>query len=221
MPLDGLASVQLLSHDGQGQEISNTFFVSDETASAEPSLAELTGIAADFAALAVTPYKALLHTSNTFDLIKVSQVADPTVTPPEVVMAAVHGVGGAGTRTTSTLPVTPKEMTGLLKLTTPNASRRFRGHLFLPAFLDSQAFANDSLDQSSVWWTAANAFRLVLDSGRVDATPRWSGATISKYSLVCFSRAAAKLGQASVANVSQTSLSTKVRWLRSRNKGTV
>ena len=219
--LAGLISLQLVSHIDNGQQISNTIHVSDETAGSPPDLTHLQGVVEEFAALAVTPYKNLLTTADTFDTIIGKQVADPLSVPPDVVLEYQHTVGGAGTRTFPAANRGPDQLCGLVGFYTPNASRRFRGHNFMPPLHDNTQLQGEALSPTGSYYIAMGGWVTFLQTGLVNATTRWTGSHLGAYSIVIYSKRAAQTGQPSVANCSAILRSTQTRWLRSRARGTI
>ena len=212
----GLASVQIVSHTPSLQTISNTFHVSDTSKGAAPSFAELTQLGLDVGTYFATTYKAMFGSDHTLDKIVTRNIADPT--DPDVPQEATNTLSVAGTRTTSGTSV-PENLCGLMFMQTPNASRRFRGHLFLPPLQTAGAINGGLLQTSDSYYTAATAFRDKLRTGYVTSRT-WTGTELSKYDLVLYSRKAAQLGLPSVANVSFVGIRADVHYLRSRTRGT-
>jgi len=221
MPLPGVVQLQWLSTALGGQHCVNTLHLADAALSTPPDLDKLALIAGEFYNHVGQQYLNLCSNRSTLVSLTAQQVRDPTILPTDVVLEYELAAGIPGTRPDGNGNVSANTLTGLLVLKTPNASRRFRGHNFLPPFLDSQAFATNSILSTSTWWTAATLYATKLSDGIVDSATRWPGQELPKWSLVCYSRRAALQGTPYVANVSHVQVSPALRWLRSRNKGTV
>lgn len=218
-PLPGIASVQLLSFTDTLQEISNTFHIAKDGLSDPPDLTTLQQLADELYTWLGTSYLGTMVTNHTFQAIICKQVPDPT--GATVIEEAQHVVGAVGTRSSDGSDTVPHSLCGLLQLKTPNASRRFRGHLFLPPCYGSGPLNGDALKTSSTYWTNAGTFAGKLAGGVVGSGSRWTGTHLTDWNLVIYSRAAQLAGQPSIANVSQVVRGPKVRWLRSREIGTV
>ena len=220
MPINGLASIQLLSHDSTGQVSSNTFHVVDESQSTPPDLGHLQGIANDFHIVIQAAYPGMLPTTSSWDSITVRQVRDNTVTPKEALLEYSRAEGVPGTRSLSA-NLLPRQACALLQLRSVVASRRFRSHLFMPPAFNQAAVTGDMLTGTgNEYWNAVNNFRAALASGLASATARWSGSTLSNFSVCSFSNAAQLQHVASVALTSAVVIAPDVRWLRSRRRGT-
>jgi len=220
MPINGLALIRIHSTLDNGQAVINGLHVVNESEGSPPDLGKLQGIADDFATLAVTPYKAMLVTSATMDQITVTQVPDPKVTPAEVVLGASHPVGGGGTRTAGIGTPGPREACALISLKTAAASRRFRGHNFVPPAQDSAPMFGEVWTGSVPYTTAINGWVTFLRTGAGPAGPTWTGSTLSSYQLACYSRIAELQSVQSVALVMTVTTDLRIRWLRSRMRGT-
>lgn len=213
--LNGMARVNLLSQMASGQSVSNTFYVSDSGAGAPPDVAELAALAADIETWFSTTYRNIMLTVDTWQKVTCYQVADPAA-PVLIEEASVYpnlaGTHGAGPRTN------PDSVSGILSLKTPNASRRYRGHMFLigPSFTGDMN--GDKWDPASGWQTNAIALAAKFAAGIAPA-PTWTGSHLSNYELVVFSKAAGIAGDPPVANVSACVIDPYVHWLRSRERG--
>lgn len=212
----GLVKCQILAHQGNLQQSSNTFYISNPSASAAPDFTELTQLATDLDTFFSATYKTILGATATLDSIVTRSVADPT--DPGVPIEATRVVSLAGTRSL-TGGQAPQPLCGLINLATPNASRRFRGHMFLPPLLTQASLAGDVLNTSDAYYTAATAIRDKFRAGYV-ASRTWTGSSLSNYNLVVYSHKAASLSLPSVANVSFVGVRNKVSFLRSRQRGT-
>lgn len=213
--LPGLASVQLLSTANNGQTVSNTFHVTNLSAGSAPDFAELLLLATQMAAQISTTYRAVLTTDATFNSVICRNIVDPTTT--DVYQEATFAVNAAGTRATTGSHI-PTSVCAVLALKTPNASRRFRGHLFLPPANNASAVTGDGLDQTNAYWTNSLAFAAELAKGTPGGSG-WTGSSLSHYSLVIWSKKAAESSLPSVANVQTLVLRPTARWLRSREHG--
>lgn len=213
--LAGLASLQLLGHNAQGQTTSNTLHVSNDGAGSAPDFNALLQLATDFATEFATVYRALSPASWTWDAVVAKQVVPPADTT--VPLEATHNVALAGTHTLAGIGV-PQAVCVVVAFKTPNASRRFRGHNMLPPLADGGAIDGNNLASSSTWKTAALAYVAELTKG----TPTgggWTGSELSNYGLVIYSRAAQAQSLPSVANVQLVVLRDKIAWLRRREQG--
>ena len=116
--------------------------------------------------------------------------------------------------------LTPKLASSVLfaSMKTPNASRRFRGHNFLPPIVDVASLSGNVLDPSAAYATAAAAYVAKLQTG-CQPSVTWTGTDLSAWSLCIYSHAAAVLSSPSVAAVQLVTLKSKVSFLRSRERG--
>jgi len=221
VPLPGLAQFQLLSVLDSGQHVVNTFHVVKPAQSTPPDLGQLGALAFEFNQWIGQTYLNLCSNRSTFTSITTQQVRDPKVIPTDVVLEYEFSIGARGTRPDGSGTVSAQEICGLIQYKTPNASRRFRGHNFLPPCLDDKAYSSESLLPASTYGVATTAWVAKLAAGVIDAQTRWTGGELSGWSLCCYSRAAAVQDLPYVANVSKVLASTRLRWLRSRARGTV
>lgn len=212
---NGVVKVTFLSQLASGQSVSNSFHLSDSGAGSPPDVAELTGLATDLQTYFDTTYRNVLMNADLFQKITCYQVTDP-LAPVIIEEASVFpnqaGTGSAGSRST------PDSVAGVMSFKTPNASRRYRGHIILPGPWVNTALLNDKIDQTNNWWTNALALVAKFATG-IAPSPTWTGSHLSNYELVIFSKAAALASAASVANVSAVVLDPYVHWLRSRERG--
>lgn len=216
MLFNGLAKIQIASSMASGQAVLNTFYVSDTALGHPPALADLSGLCTDLHTFLGTQYRAVLTTGDTLVEYRAYQVADPT--DPEPVLEASDAIALAGTRTVSSDP-SPQSLCALLSLKTPNASRRFRGHLFMPPAKDASALIADGFKPSQAYMVAVNALQTKFRAGN-GPTPTWTGTTLSNYGLVVYSHRAASLGDPSVALTNNVTNNASAHWLRSRERGT-
>jgi hypothetical protein len=212
---NGLAQLQIQSHMADGQAVLNTVHINDVGAGSPPDVTALTNLATDFWSWISGTYLALAPTTMTVDQVIARQVSDPT--SPVIVLEAAHPVGAAGTRGTGARQG-PQSLCGIASIKTPNASRRFRGHLFLPPIVDVASLDNNNIAASSAYQTAAAAFVAKLQAGCAP-TPSWTGSALAAWTLCIYSLAAAKLTQPSVAAAQLVTLKSKVSFLRSRERG--
>jgi|SRR5215471_431678 len=220
MPINGLASVNILASDPVGQTTSNTFHVVNESSSDPPDLAHLKGIADDLTTMVTNTWPLMLVVGSSLNSITVRQVRDVTVTPKEDVLEFSKALGNAGARTVTGNQL-PRQVCALMQFRSVVASRRFRSHNFLvPCFSEAAVNGDVFAGGSESYWSNINGWKSNLATGLADAPTRWSGTTISQYSLCNFSNKAQSFHLPSVALTSALIISPKVRWLRSRNKGT-
>lgn len=220
MPINGLALAKFISVDSTGQQAVNTFHIVDETQSSPPDLSHLQGLANDLWSDFHTPYQALLTPGQTLTTCQVSQVRDPTVAPPEPLLEA-QAVGNiVGIRTVTGNP-SPRPVCALLQFRTPVTSRSFRGHMFLPPALSQASYNGDLFaGGSEAYWQAALTLQALFTNGTATGGTRWGGTTLANYFLCVYSRKIELTHGTSVALVTTVTLSNKVRWLRSRARGT-
>jgi len=212
---NGLARIQLLSSLVTGQGVSNTFYLSKSGAGSPPSLTNLNDLSTQLYTWLGTQYRALLGTNAQFNSISAEQVSDPL--SPVTVLKYVNTLNVAGSRTPAS-PAAPQSATAVMSLQTPNASRRFRGHLFMPPFLDPSNMSGDSWNTGSGNWTSLSSFNSKMNAG-CGTSPTWTGAELSGWTLSIYSRTAAMAGDPSVAICSATICSPRIHWLRSRERG--
>lgn len=213
---NGLARVNILSTLRSGQAISNTFHIAKPGASAPPDFTDLGVLATDIAAWFETTYRAVLTSGDTMQKVTCYQVTDPTAIVLEeessVTIAAV-GTGDSNPRTT------PDSISAIMSIHTPNASRRFRGHLFLPGQWYAGGLDGDKwLVASDTWRTNALALVAKFSDGLLPSVS-WTGTDLPDWNLAIYSKAAALASVASVANANACVLDEKVHWLRSRERG--
>lgn len=213
--LAGLIRLNFSGHLNSLQQTSNTIHISDDGAGSAPDFTELLAVATQAAAQFSTSYRSVAVTSWTFDTITAKQVVPPGDTT--VPLEATYSVNLAGTRTVSGDDL-PESLCACLAFKTPNASRRFRGHVLLPPAMDSSAFAGNNLDTGSTYWTNCEAFATELAKGTPGGAG-WTGSALSAYQLVIYSATAQGLSLPSVANVQTLVLRQKASWLRRREQG--
>lgn len=213
--LNGMVRVNFLSQMASGQSVSNTFYLSNGSAGAPPDVPELTGLATDLQTWFQTTYLNIMLSVDTWQKITCYQVADPAA-PVLIEEASVFpnlaGTHGAGPRTT------PDSVSGILSLKTPNASRRYRGHIFLIGPSNNGDLSGDKWLPASGWLTNAVALAAKFAAG-IAPSPSWTGTHLSHYDLVVFSKAAGIAGDPPVANVSACIVDPYTHWLRSRERG--
>jgi hypothetical protein len=212
---NGLIKATFLSQLASGQSVSNSFHLAQPAGGSPPDVAELTGVATDLQTYFSTTYRNILMNVDTWQKITCYQVSDP-LAPIVIEEASVFpnlaGTGSAGSRST------PDSVAGVMSFKTPNASRRYRGHLILPGPWVNTALLNDKIDQTNNWWTNAIALVAKFATG-LAPTPTWTGTHLSHYELAIYSNAAALASAPSVSAVSAVVLDPYVHWLRSRERG--
>jgi len=219
MPINGLAHIAFSGLLPSGQAWVNTFYVVNENETSPPTIAHLQGLADDLAPVFTTPYQGNLVSGASFTLIRATQVRDPKITPAEVVLQAQHPLSVSGVRTAST-NFSPQPACALINFRTAVASRRFRSWMFLPPAMDSGSLLGDNFQTTNAYWTSCVTLNSAYTTGTSIAATRWTGTTLTNYSLCCYSKRAELLSTDSVALILSTSLSKRVRWLRSRQRGT-
>jgi hypothetical protein len=213
--IDGLIKVNFLSHLSDAQVVSNTFHIVNPGAGAPPDETELLNVATEAAAQFATSYKSLHVVSSFWDVVVCKQVSDGLAA--DVLLEATYAVAAAGTRT-ETGSYIPNGICGVASIKTPNASRRFRGHLMLPPCRTAGSVDGNVLNSSNAYTTAANAFIADLNDGTVGGGG-WSGASLGDYNLCIFSRTAALASDPPVANAQTVILRPKASFLRRRERG--
>jgi hypothetical protein len=212
---NGLAQIQIQSHMADGQAVLNTLHINDAGAGSPPDVPTLTALAHEFWTWISGTYLALCTTTCTVDQVVARQVSDPTA--PVIVLEAAYPVGTAGSRGTGARQG-PTSLCGIASIKTPNASRRFRGHQFLPPIEDVASLSGNNLDGSAAYYTAAAAYIAKLQAGCAPS-PTWTGTNLASWTLCIYSLAGAKLSQPSVATAQLVTLKSKVSFLRSRERG--
>lgn len=214
-PFPGIAQVQIQSHMTDGQAVVNSLHITDPGMGTAPDLPTITALATEWWTYFSATYLALSPTSMTVDQVVVRQVEDPTA--PGVILEAAHPVAAAGTRGLGARQG-PQSLCGVVSLKTPVASRRFRGHNFLPPIEDVASLSGNNLDGSGAYWTAAQAYVAKLQTGCAPSVT-WTGSNLSSWRLSIYSRRAASLSLPQNADVQSASLKLKVSFLRSRERG--
>lgn len=213
--LDGLARITMLGHSASNQVSSNTVHISNDGAGAPPDFNELADLAEQWADQFDTTYRGMGHTTWTWDQVVAKQVIPPGDTT--VALEAAFAVAAAGTRTGAS-PYLPEAICGCLALKTPNASRRFRGHILLPPALVQTSVSGNNFNPSEPYWTAMGALGTELAKGTPGGSG-WTGSALANYNLVVYSSTAQGLSLPSVANVQTLVPRAKVSWLRRREQG--
>lgn len=213
--LQELASLQILGHMQNQQTVSNTIHVAKPGSGVAPDVPTLQGLADEFWAYISTTYLATFHASGFVDQVVAKQVMDPKI--KDSPLEAQHIVNAAGTHSPPGA-VVPQSLCGVVSLKTQLASRRGRGHLFMPPALSATSFTADLLTVSDPYYVALTAFATALQKG-CTLSPTWSGTHLSQWSLCIFSKAAALLSQTDVAICSAVIVKPKAYWLRSRSHG--
>ena len=221
MPLDGLAQVQFQSQAANFQEISNSWYLTKRSAGSPPDLATLNALAIDLVAYLKTTYLGMLMNSSTLQWVRVRQVKDPSVPGGDTIQEAAAFVGLPGVRTPGTAIGIPQEACTVIQFQSPFASRRFRGHNFMPPIALATELAGENVDSSKPYYVAVQAYVTQLGHGIDGAPTRWTGTELPGYSLACYSHRAQVLSLPSVAEVTNIGAPLRVHWLRSRNKGTI
>ena len=212
---NGLAQIQIQSLMDDGQAVSNSVHINDVGAGTPPDVPTLLQLATDWWTYFSATYLALAPTTMTVEQVVARQVSDPAA--PVIVLEATHPVGTAGSRGTGARQG-PQSLCGIASMKTPNASRRFRGHNFLPPIVDVASLSGNVLDPSAAYATAAAAYVAKLQTG-CQPSVTWTGTDLSAWSLCIYSHAAAVLSSPSVAAVQLVTLKSKVSFLRSRERG--
>lgn len=215
MVIDGLAKVTFLSHLSDAQVVSNTFHIVESGATDPPDETELQTLATQLHDQFATTYRALHVTSSYWDTIITKQVSDGLAA--DVLLEATYAVNQAGTRTESGTYI-PNGICGCASIKTPNASRRFRGHLLLPPCRSAGAVDGNVLNSSNAYWTAAVNFAAELAKGTPGGAG-WTGSALASYYLCIFSRTAALSSDPPVANAQAVVIRAKASFLRRRERG--
>jgi len=221
VPLNGLIRVNLIGTALSNQQVANTFYVGELSSNSAPSYDKLQGVAEDLYTWLGTQYRATIHDATTFNRIECHQVADPTVVPPELTLKYVKTVDLPGTRAQSGSTITAQQECALLAFATGIASRKFRGHNFLPPALDIAALNGANWSSTSTYWLSCVQYKARIEAGIEGASSRWTGPELGNWVLVQYSRKARLDGQAWVQTTQAVTLSPEIRWLRSRSKGTI
>lgn len=217
-PLDGLASVQLLSSLPNGQQVANTFHILDQGAGDPPSPADLADLAAQIDTYFTTVYRDILTTACTFNAIKVSQVPDPTI-PHDAYADYILPKNLAGLRTVSD-EAAPNQACICVSLKTNSGQRSYRGHLLMPPSLHARDMAGQTYSHASAYYTACAAFAALLQTGCF-GSHTWTGSKLSSYYLYIYSKTLQSRAQPALTGVITVVTNDAVHWLRSRARGTV
>jgi hypothetical protein len=212
---DGLAQLQIQSHMDDGQAVLNTLAICDPSSGSPPDVPTLLGLATEFWTWIASTYTALAPTTMTIDQVLARQVDDPA--SPGLILEAAHPVGVVGTRGTGARQG-PTSLCGVASIKTPTASRRFRGHNFLPPIIDVASLSGNNLDGSAAYATAATAYIAKLQAGCV-TTLTWTGTHLSAWSLAIYSLKSDQLAGPPYAQATLVTLKSKVAFLRSRERG--
>ena len=183
-PFPGICAIQIQSHAVDGQAIINTVHITDPGLGTAPDLTTLGDLATQFWTWIASTYTALCTTDVTIDQTVAKQVEDPTA--PGVILEAAHPIGVAGTRGLGARQG-PRSLCGVASFKTPVASRRFRGHNFLPPVMDVASLSGNNLDATGAYWTAAQAYVAKLQAGCAPAVT-WTGAQLSAWRLAIYSK---------------------------------
>jgi hypothetical protein len=213
--LNGLVTVNFLSHLSDAQAVSNTFHLSNQGAGSPPDEAHLEALASQLHDQFAVTYRALHVVSSVWDTITCTQVSDGLAN--DVLLQATFAVAQQGTRTESGTYV-PNGLCGVASLKTPNASRRFRGHLMLPPCRTAGSVDGNALNPTNAYYTAAAAFAAEMAKGSPTGAG-WTGSELGDYFLAIFSKTAALNGDPAVANVQTVIIRPKASFLRRRERG--
>jgi hypothetical protein len=212
---NGLVRVNFLSRLNSGQAVSNTFYMHDDGAGSPPAFDDMVTLGSDLNDWFGAAYLDMLQEDDLFQSITVYQVADPTA-PEAVLEATFHandaGTSGAGPRGT------PDSIAGVISFKTPNASRRYRGHIFIPGPDDPTQLNGDVYVPGGDYLERASILKGNFAAGIIGAIT-WTGDKLPDYNLVIFSKTAALAAAPAVANVSACVSDNRVHWLRSRERG--
>jgi hypothetical protein len=213
----GLVHVNLLGSTAGLQSVSNSFHISKPSSGSPPSLSDLSTLAADLNGWLGAAWRGVLVTNATHVSITCKQVKDPT-TPLDTELEQTLPVNLPGSRSISAAQV-PISLCAVVRLRTPNASRRFRGHLMAPPMTSGSAVNGNNLVTTDAYYTQLQAFVAKLQAG-CGPTTSWTGTLLPQYFLSIYSKTAAKLAQPSVATCIAVDVNPQARWLRSRERGT-
>lgn len=206
----------MLSTLPDGQRVSNTVHIVNGGSGIPPDFAELSLLATQWATEFSTVYKALLKSDSTFDSVIARSVVQPGTV--DVYQEASATVAQAGTLT-GTGDAMPMSLCNVVGLQTPNASRRYRGHLMLPPVRDSANCNGNLLKASCTYRTNRDAFITELRKGEVGGAG-YTGSSLSHYELCVFSKAGSLAGTGEFSLVSGVVGRERLSWLRSRERGT-
>lgn len=212
---NGLARISILSFDISGQAVSNSFYVVDPGAGSPPNDGELAGLLTDLSAWFDTTYLALLWTGSTLDSWSAKQVVAPGGS--DVPIEHVLSINAAGTAGSAGSTLLPEPICPVVSLKTGFASRRARGHMFLPPALKSGSTDRQTF-QTGTWWTAVQAYTAKLAAG-CGSSPSWTGTHLSNYNLCVYSKTADAAAETAIFACTTAVTGTKVHYLRSRAKG--
>jgi len=214
--VDHLVRVQLLGLTSDGQAVSNTWhFRTDE---ATPNLAKLQGFVDGFITSEEEDnYLALMPTVDRLQRVTASQVVIP-LTGDDVPIEASSFPDHTGTGGTGPFDL-PDEACCLLSLHTGFASRRARGHNFLPPPREKAMLATEGgVWKSTNYFARCQDFSNGIDANWLEGTEH--AAYVEGMDLCVFSRTAA-MANAEVDQyafkVTNTSVHNHVHWLRSRS----
>lgn len=207
-----LIRCQFKSTVDSGQEVLNTFYVAN-VGLGVPALTDLADCGSDLHTYFATTYRALLKTAWTWDQIDCSQVSD--VLDPAPILKVTTAVNQAGTASNPSVG-TPVPICGLVSLKTPLASRRYRGHLFLPPLFDEAQINGAGIQNGGAYDTAKNNFAAALATG-AGSSPTWTGSFLSNCTLVVYSEAGTRAGSGVFAVVTAVTSNDQAHWLRSRS----
>lgn len=173
-------------------------------------------VADELATHLVAGYRTILLNEWTFDRIDVVTVPDP-LDPNAAATGGSHHVGLAGTRT-GTDDELPIAVCGVAKLTTAKLGRSYRGRLFLPPIMDTQALDNGQIKATSAYLSAAQGWCNDI-LGSMGGGSAWSTLWIDTWHLVpvVYSRTRAMRGLSPAwESVTSITVPRGVHWLSSR-----
>lgn len=201
-----------------GQQVVNSFHIVKGGSTGVPDLATMQRLADDLEAYLGASYRGVGTTDYTMDqwLVRNVDHGSPKTAPGEV----AHVVNQPGTRTITGGHI-PTGLCAVLSLKTVFASRRARGHMFMPPAQLATALNADNIESTSAYWTALVAYGAKLDDGVANPTPTWTGSELSNWALVVYSAATAtETAGAQIAyNVRSVVVKPKASFLRSRERG--
>lgn len=198
-----------------GQRTSNTIAIVNPGAGTAPTYADLQELGTELLTQFATTYKAIGTTTWTWDSILTKNVVVPGTT--DTYQEAATTVAAPGTRSDTTTWI-PDSVCGVLSLKTANASRRFRGHLFMQPARTQSSVGGNLLATGDGYHTALTNFATELAKGCIGGVG-WTGGTLASFKLHVFSRAAAIAGAPYVAECTAVTVRPDARWLRSREHG--
>lgn len=216
-PIGNTLLLQFQSHLPDIAVVRNSFHVRrNETAGDVDEAFLVSLLNADGTDNLVDAYRAMLTSNMEFDGVFVRQVQDP-LNPSDPKLEHYRPIGLPGLRTPGS-PGSPMEACAIASLHSDTASRRFRGHVFLPPAIDSSQLGGSHWTLTGSYSVAiatflAELFHTMEPSGGAHYDGAWNDVD-----LVVYSRKARSLdADQFYAQVQSASNNRKVHWLRSRS----